>query len=111
MIREQAPSLLESARSSGSDPAECLRRTFPDDEARRPYFLDRLREQRLDLPSRQIEGLPVGEVDEILAFPDPPYFTACPTPFLMAAINRNGDRILGSRYDWLSIEKGQDDVH
>jgi len=37
MIREQAPSLLESERSSGSGPVECLGRMFRDDEARRVF--------------------------------------------------------------------------
>jgi len=80
MTREQAPSLLEAERSSGSGPVECLARTFPDDEARRSYFLGRLREHLLDPSLRQIDGFPVGEVEEILALFDPPCFTACPNP-------------------------------
>ncbi len=90
MTREHAPSLLESNSSSGSAPVECFGRTFPDDEARRSYFLGRLREHLLDPAFRQIEGFPVGEVEDILALSDPPYFTACPNPFLGDVITRHG---------------------
>ena len=30
----------------------------------------------------QGEGFPLSEVENILALSDPPYFTACPNPFL-----------------------------
>ena len=80
MTREHAPSLLESERSSGSGPVECLGRMFPDDEALRSYFLGRLREHLLDPSLRQIDGFPVRAVEDILALSDPPYFTACPNP-------------------------------
>ena len=81
MTREHAPSLLEDERSSGSGPVECLRRMFPDDEARRSYYIDRLREHLQDPAFRKIEGFPIGEVEDILALSDPPCFTACPNPF------------------------------
>ena len=90
MTREHAPSFLDSQRSSGSGPVECLGRKFPDDEARRSYFLDRLREHLLDPTFRQIEGFPVGDVEDILTLSDPPYFTACPNPFLGDVIARHG---------------------
>ncbi len=91
MTREHAPSLLESERSSGSGPVECLGRKFPDDEARRSYFLDRLRECLLDPAFRQIEGFPVCKVEDILALSDPPCFTACPNPFLKDVIAERPD--------------------
>jgi len=80
MTREHAPSLLESERSSGSGPVECLGRVFPHDETRRSYFLDRLREHLLDPAFRQNEGFPVSEVEDILTLSDPPYFTASLNP-------------------------------
>jgi len=80
MTREQAPSLLEAERSSVSGPVECLGRKFPDDEARRSFFQNRLREHLLDPAFRQVDGFPVGEVEDILTLSDPPYFTACPNP-------------------------------
>jgi len=39
---------------------------------------------------RQGEGFPLGEVEDILALSDPPYFTACPNPFLKDVIAHHG---------------------
>ena len=66
MTREHAPSLLASERSSGSNPVDCLGRIFPDEEARRFDFLERLREHLLDPGFRQSDGFPLGEVEDIL---------------------------------------------
>ncbi|NPV81615.1 MAG: DNA methylase [Firmicutes bacterium] len=112
---------------------ECLGRTFESDEARRSYFLDRLRagleelEAKLGgVPFTSVEdafnrmksiekwpmgdeaglyelaqrmrhgdtgkdllarwkdevGFPHGKIEDILALSDPPYYTACPNPFI-----------------------------
>ena len=58
MTREHLPFLLESERSSGPAPVECLGRMLPEDEARRSFFQDRLREHLLELAFRQIDGFP-----------------------------------------------------
>jgi DNA modification methylase len=63
-------------------PVECLGQTFPNDEARREYFLALLREKLKDPEFRKIEGFPIGTDEDILAMSDPPYYTACPNPFL-----------------------------
>ena len=80
MTREHAPLLLESQRSSGSGPVECLGRVFSDNDVRRSHFLAQLREHLLDPAFRQIDGSPVGAVEDILTLSDPPCFTACPNP-------------------------------
>lgn len=69
---------------------ECLGMTFESDEARRAYFLERLREKLRDPEFRKVEGFPVGEDDAILALSDPPYFTACPNPFLEDFVRHYG---------------------
>ena len=61
---------------------ECLGMKFPNDEERRKYFLEILREKLKDPEFRKIEGFPIGEDEDILALSDPPYYTACPNPFL-----------------------------
>ncbi|HEY9692441.1 MAG TPA: DNA methyltransferase [Oculatellaceae cyanobacterium] len=66
---------------------ECFGITFESDEARRAYFLEKLREKLKDPEFRQIEGFPIGEDDDILAISDPPYYTACPNPFIADFIN------------------------
>lgn len=65
-----------------SGPVECLGKTFDNDQARREYFLGKLCEKLKDPEFRKIEGFPNGEDEDILAMSDPPYYTACPNPFL-----------------------------
>ena len=65
-----------------SGPVECLGQTFPSDEARREYYLKLLAEKLKDPAFRKIEGFPQGTDDAILALSDPPYYTACPNPFI-----------------------------
>ena len=90
MTREHAPLLLESDRSSGSGPVECLGREFPDEDSRLSHFLARLRQCLLDPGSRQADGFPLGEIEDTLALSDPPYFTVCPNPFLKDVIAHHG---------------------
>ena len=54
--------------------------TFKNDEERRQYFREELRRRLPEL--RQIEGFPIGEDDDIINLSDPPYYTACPNPWL-----------------------------
>jgi hypothetical protein len=61
---------------------ECLGVTFPSDEARRAHFMEKLRDNLKEQAFRKIDGFPIGEDENILALSDPPYYTACPNPFL-----------------------------
>src|SRR5262245_47546841 len=63
-------------------PVECLGMTFENDKARRAYFIEKLREKLHDPEFRAIEGFPIGSDEDILALSDPPYYTACPNPFI-----------------------------
>ncbi|MCL6431044.1 MAG: DNA methylase, partial [Anaerolineae bacterium] len=45
-------------------------------------YRERLREALRDPEFRRIEGFPIGKDEDILALSDPPYYTACPNPFL-----------------------------
>lgn len=65
-----------------SGPVECLGQTFSSDEARREHYLAILREKLKDPVFRKIEGFPIGTDEDILALSDPPYYTACPNPFI-----------------------------
>ena len=71
-------------------PVECLGMTFPNDEARRQYFLEKLRGKLQDPGFRKIEGFPIGSDEDILALSDPPYYTACPNPFVEDFIRHYG---------------------
>lgn len=63
-------------------PVKCLGLEFENDEARRGYFTEELRKKLQDSEFRKIEGFPIGSDDDILALSDPPYYTACPNPWL-----------------------------
>src|SRR5690554_4214915 len=63
-------------------PVTCLGMTFKNDAERRAYFTERLREKLQDPEFRKIEGFPVAADEDILALSDPPYYTACPNPWL-----------------------------
>ncbi|MCJ8283331.1 MAG: site-specific DNA-methyltransferase, partial [Rivularia sp. ALOHA_DT_140] len=73
--------------SSQQKTVECLGMTFENDAARRAYFTEKLREKLQDPEFRNIEGFPIGEDEDILALSDPPYYTACPNPFIEEFIN------------------------
>ena len=73
-------SLNLSAQSAG--PVDCLGRTFPSDNARREHYLKLLATKLKDAEFRKIEGFPIGTDEAILALSDPPYYTACPNPWL-----------------------------
>ncbi|KKL14286.1 hypothetical protein LCGC14_2517240, partial [marine sediment metagenome] len=71
-------------------PVECLGMTFENDEKRREYFLEKLGEKLKSPEFRKIEGFPIGEDEDILALSDPPYYTACPNPFIEDFIKQYG---------------------
>jgi len=79
---------MESGRSGGA--VECLGMTFPSEDARREHFLKLLAE-KLKYPAfRNQEGFPQGSDEAILAMSDPPYYTACPNPFLEDFVHHYG---------------------
>lgn len=73
---------LFNTSEKDSGPVECLGQTFPSDEARREHYQKILREKLKDPVFRKIEGFPIGTDEDILTLSDPPYYTACPNPFI-----------------------------
>ena len=69
-----------SLSEENNQPVICLGHTFPNDQARREFFREELRNQLPQL--REIEGFPIGSDDDIINLSDPPYYTACPNPWL-----------------------------
>ena len=74
-------SLLEEPQKP-SGRVICLGMTFENDEARRAHFTEELRKKLRDPEFRKIEGFPVGSDEDILTLSDPPYYTACPNPWI-----------------------------
>lgn len=87
---------LFQSHAAKSGPVECLGQTFPSDEARREHYLKLLAEKLKDPAFRKIEGFPIGSDEDILALSDPPYYTACPNPFIAELINHFGKPYDGS---------------
>lgn len=63
-------------------PVTCLGIEFKNDKKRKEYFLNLLAKKLKDPEFRKIEGFPIGSDDDILALSDPPYYCACPNPWL-----------------------------
>ena len=68
---------LFDERPVTQESVECLGMTFESEDARRTYFLDRLKEQLPGLRKRS--DFPVGEDDDILRLSDPPGTPPAPT--------------------------------
>ncbi|EGW43826.1 site-specific DNA-methyltransferase [Bilophila wadsworthia] len=75
-------SLVEKEYVVPSLPVTCLGQTFPSDAARREHFTALLREKLKDPEFRKIEGFPIGNDEDILNLSDPPYYCACPNPWI-----------------------------
>ncbi|MEJ6017541.1 DNA methyltransferase [Aeromonas caviae] len=69
-------------QDQAAGPVTCLGKTFASDQARRDYFLAMLAEKLKDPEFRKIEGFPIGSDEDILNLSDPPYYTACPNPWI-----------------------------
>lgn len=81
--------LLHSQKGDAG-PVECLGQTFPSDDARREHFTKLLAEKLKDPAFRKQEGFPHGSDEAILAMSDPPYYTACPNPWLADYVAHHG---------------------
>lgn len=65
-----------------SGPVTCLGMTFENDEDRRTHFTEELSKKLQDPEFHKIEGFPIGSDKDILSLSDPPYYTACPNPWI-----------------------------
>lgn len=81
---------MKMGGGKNSGPVECLGMTFPSDDARREHFLKLLAEKLTEPEFRAREGFPKGSDDAILAMSDPPYYTACPNPWLSEFVSQYG---------------------
>lgn len=61
---------------------ECLGQTFANDDERREHFRGLLRKKLGDPAFRALPGFPSGSDDDIVRMSDPPFYTACPNPFI-----------------------------
>lgn len=92
--------LFEEQLDTTPKQVTCLGKTFASDDERRAYFTAELRKHLADPEFRKIEGFPIGKDEDILALSDPPYYTACPNPWLQQFIT-----------EWENLKnKSQDEI-
>jgi DNA modification methylase/DNA-directed RNA polymerase subunit RPC12/RpoP len=82
MNPDKSANLFKEERTKHDAPVECLGQTFSSDDERRKYFIQKLKDKLHDPAFRKIEGFPLGTDEDILALSDPPYYCACPNPFI-----------------------------
>lgn len=89
----------------------CLGKEFNSEDKRREYFRNEL---RIKLPElKKIEGFPIGEDEDIINLSDPPYYTACPNPWLndfIAEWEKEKESIPGRKNDFQVDEPYASDV-
>lgn len=79
----------------------CLGIEFNSDDERRKHFRNELRAKLPEL--KHIEGYPIGEDEDIVNLSDPPYYTACPNPWLndfIAEWEKEKANFLGRKNDF-----------
>lgn len=89
----------------------CLGKSFDNEDERREYFRGELRKKLPEL--KKVEGFPIGDDDDIINLSDPPYYTACPNPWLNDFIvewEMQKQKIPGSRNDFHVDEPYASDV-
>lgn len=88
--------LFPSSDPGSAGAVECLGLSFKNEDERRKHFREVLRTKLRDPEFRKTEGFPKGSDDEILALSDPPYYTACPNPFLKDFLKFHAKNVDGS---------------
>lgn len=103
----QQQSLFKEQRieTLDSGPETCLGKEFPNSEARRAHFTEELRKKLHDPEFRKIEGFPIGSDEDILNLSDPPYYTACPNPWIADFIAQwEKEKKVARVREWLSMK-------
>lgn len=88
LFSEQELEDLKGGLFSGAEekgPVTVLGITFANDDERRAYFREELRKKLPEL--KLIEGFPIGSDDDIINLSDPPFYTACPNPWIKDIIS------------------------
>ena len=95
MITTQQTHLdLTNNNDKRSEPIECLGMTFKNHDTQKKHFLKILHKKLTNPKFQKTPGFPKGSDEAILKMSDPPYYTACPNPFLADFI-----RIYGKPYN------------
>jgi hypothetical protein len=91
MGKDKQGTLGFSEMKQKKGPVECMGQEFEDDQARRDHYMALLAEKLEDPEFRETPGFPKGTDEAILRLSDPPYYTACPNPFLGEFVGHFGN--------------------
>jgi DNA modification methylase len=108
---EGLPIVEDAAKPRAAQPVTCLGMPFDSEDSRREYFRNELRGKLPEL--KQMEGFPIGKDEDIIALSDPPYYTACPNPWIndfIAEWEMEKDGIPGREPDFQVTEPYASDV-
>ena len=90
-MADQANDSLSEDVEDGDTSISCLGMTFPNESERRSHFRGLLAEKLEDPSFRSQDGFPNGSDEAILDMSDPPYYTACPNPWLNECVEYLGN--------------------
>lgn len=93
-------------------PVTCLGQTFANEDERREHFRGLLREKLADPAFRAAPGFPEGSDDAIVNMSDPPYYTACPNPWIADLVIGMGrvyssDEVYSRRPSSVDVSEGK----
>src|ERR1039458_3250604 len=74
--------LFSNTSQRDSDHSQCLGKSFNNDAERRAFYRKELLNAVAGPLKRRDRGFPSSDAQTIVETSDPPYFTACPNPFL-----------------------------
>lgn len=69
-------------------PIEILGKTFASEAEAQAWYRDDLRKRLPEL--KQMEGFPIGDDEDIINLSNPPFYTACPNPYINEFIEKYG---------------------
>lgn len=90
MAKQDQPSLLLNVSADKAAAGSCLGRRFENDDARLAAYGPLLNAKLNDPTFRRAPGFPAGDDDQVLQLSDPPFYTACPNPFVEEFIQHFG---------------------
>jgi len=89
------------------DPEEQL---SEEEKAKKAEYRQRLADKLKDPEFRNTDGFPIGDDEAILALSDPPFYTACPNPFLLETMKEwQAERASTRKELGFSYDKSQAD--
>ncbi|MCO7477899.1 site-specific DNA-methyltransferase [Stenotrophomonas maltophilia] len=89
---------LFKSGSADNSVVSVLGRQFSNNKSRREFYLAELEKKLNDADFKRLGGFPIASDEAILALSDPPYYTACPNPFIAEFLSSKNNEEDGVPY-------------